>query len=179
MRRTVASVALAVTSCVASLGSQAPPQKPGPEHKKLDYFVGKWTSTGEMKASPVGPGGKMTTRDTCEWFQGGFAVVCHSEGTGPTGPIKGIGIMGYSPEEKKYTYYGVDNTAMSMGTIPKGTVEGSTWTYADSGTMGGQPYQSRFVMNIVSPTSYTFKWEMLGADKKWMPILEGTATKTK
>jgi hypothetical protein len=45
--------------------------------------------------------------------------------------------------------------------------------------MGGQPYQSRFVLKIVSPTSYTFKWESQGADKKWMPILEGTSTKTK
>src|SRR6266508_3873092 len=104
MRRTIGLIALVITSSVGSLGAQAPPQKPGPEHKKLDYFVGKWTSTADMKASPFGPGGKMTASDTCEWFQGGFAVVCHSEGTGPTGPTKGIGIMGYSLEEKKYTY---------------------------------------------------------------------------
>ena len=179
MRRTIALAALVITSSVGSLRAQAPLQKPGPEHKRLEYFVGKWTSAGDMKASPFGPGGKITASDTCEWFQGGFAVVCHSQGTGPTGPTKGIGIMGFSAEEKKYTYYGMDNTAMSMTSIPKGTVEGDTWTYADSGTMGGQPYQSRFVMKIVSPTSYTFKWETLGPDKKWMPILEGTSTKAK
>jgi hypothetical protein len=179
MRRTIALVTLVITSSVASLGAQAPPQKPGPEHKKLEYFLGKWTTTGDMKASPMGPGGKITSKDNCEWFQGGFAVVCHSEGTGPTGPTKAIAILAYNPEEKKYTYYGLDNTAMSMGTIPKGTVEGSTWTYTDSGTMGGQPYQSRFVINTVSPTSYTFRLEMLGPDKKWMPILEGMSTKAK
>ena len=112
MRRTIAWVALVTASWLGSVGAQAPAQKPGSEHKKLEYFVGKWTSTGEMKASPFGPGGKITASDTCEWFQGGFAVVCHSQGTGPAGPAKSIGIMGYSPEEKKYTYFGLDNTAM-------------------------------------------------------------------
>lgn len=179
MRRTIALITLVVSSCVASLGAQAPPQKPGAEHKKLEYFVGKWTTTGDMKASPFGPAGKISTTDTCEWFQGGFAVLCHSQGTGPTGPTKSLGVMGYSVDEKKYTYYGLDNTAMAMTSIPKGTVEGDTWTYNDSGTMGGQPYQSRFTMKVVSPASYTFKWEMLGPDKKWMPIVEGTSTKSK
>ena len=65
MRRTIGLIALVITSSVGSLGAQAPPQKPGPEHKKLDYFVGKWTSTADMKASPFGPGGKMTASDTC------------------------------------------------------------------------------------------------------------------
>ena len=66
MRRTIAVVVLVVTSSLGSLAAQAPPQKPGPEHKKLEYFVGKWTSTGEMKASPFGPAGKITSSDTCE-----------------------------------------------------------------------------------------------------------------
>jgi hypothetical protein len=179
MRRAIAWLVVILMSSAAGLVAQAPPQKPGPEHRKLDYFVGKWTSTGEMKASPMGPGGKVSVTDTCEWFQGGFAVVCHSQGTGPTGPTKSIGVMGYSADQKMYTYYGLDNTAMSMTTVPKGTVQGDTWTYNDEGTMGGQPYKARFVLKVTSPTSYTFKWEMLGPDKKWMTIMDGTSTKTK
>lgn len=179
MRKRIALVALVTASWLGSVGAQAPAPKPGPEHKKLEYFVGKWTTTGEMKASPFGPAGKVTGSDNCEWFQGGFAVVCHSQGTAPTGPTRSIGIMGYSSEEKKYTYFGLDNTAMFMTAIPKGTVEGDTWTYTDSGTMGGQPYQARFVLKVVSPASYTFRWETLGPDRKWMPILEGTSTRAK
>ena len=57
---------------MAAKAQQAP--TPGPEQKKLGYFVGKWTTEGEMKASPMGPGGKITSTDTCEWFDGGFAV---------------------------------------------------------------------------------------------------------
>lgn len=177
MKKMTGSVVVVMMSC--GLAAQAPPKTPGPEHKKLEYFVGKWTSTGEMKPSPFGPAGKVTSADTCEWFDGGFAVVCHSKGTSPAGPTKSIGVMGYSPDQKVYTYYGQDNTAMTMTTVPKGTVEGDTWTYNDEGTMGGQPFKSRFILKIVSPTSYTFKWETLGADKKWTPIMDGTSTRAK
>ena len=84
--------------------AQAPqPPKPGPEHKRLEYFVGKWTSEGEMKASPMGPAGKMSSTDTCEWFEGRFAVICRSDGKSPMGPMKSVGILSYSPEDKVYT----------------------------------------------------------------------------
>jgi hypothetical protein len=179
MRRVISSIVVVLMSSAAGLVAQAPPQKPGPEHRKLDYFVGKWTTTGEMKASPMGPGGKISMTDTCEWFQGGFAVICHGQGTGPTGPTKNIGIMGYSTDQNKYTYYGLDNTAMAMTSVAKGTVQGDTWTYNDEGTMGGQPYKSRVVLKVVSPTSYTFKFDIQGPDAKWMPIMDATSTKAK
>jgi len=34
--------------------------KPAPELKQVEYFVGTWFSEGDMKPSPMGPGGKMT-----------------------------------------------------------------------------------------------------------------------
>jgi hypothetical protein len=109
---------------VAAQSPQAP--KPGPEHARLGYFVGKWKTEGEMQPSPMGPGGKMTGTDTCDWFEGPFTVVCRSEETGPWGPSKSIGILGYSTEEKVYTYYGVDNSPMTMATVPKGVPRSSS-----------------------------------------------------
>ena len=86
----------------ALLSAQAPqPPKPGPEVQKLAMFAGRWTSTGEMKPGPMGPGGKMTATSNCEWFEGGFYIVCRSDGTTPGGPMKGLGILGYSTERKK------------------------------------------------------------------------------
>lgn len=158
--------------------AQAPPApKPGPEHERLGYFVGKWKAQGEVKPGPMGPGGKLTASDTCEWFEGRFSVVCHSEGRGPTGPSKSIGIIGYSPEEKVYTYYGVDNSSMTMASVPKGTVKGDTWTYTDEGTMGGQKFKSRVTIKELSPTEYTFRMEMQGPDGKWMPMVESKNSK--
>src|SRR5262245_59022983 len=77
---------------VSSAQTPAPAAaKPGPEHERLGYFVGKWTTEGEIKPSPMGPGGKMTSTDTCEWFDGHFSVVCHSTGKSPAGPSKSVG----------------------------------------------------------------------------------------
>jgi len=159
----------------AAQGGQPP--KPGPEQERLGYFVGKWTAEGEVKPGPMGPGGKMTTTDDCEWFEGHYSVVCHSEGTAPSGPTKSIGILSYSPEEKVYTYYGVDNSSMTMASVPKGTVKGDTWTYTDAGTMGGKKYKSRVIIKELSPTSYSFKMDMQGPDGKWMPMMESKNTK--
>ncbi len=159
----------------AAQAPQAP--KPGPEHARLGYFVGKWTSEGEMKPGPMGPGGKMTSSDECQWFEGRFSVICRSEGTTPMGPTKNIGILSYSTEEKVYTYYGVDNSGMTMASVPRGTVRGDTWTYTDEGMMGGKKVKSRVTIKELSPTAYTFRMEMQGPDGKWMPMMESKNTK--
>src|SRR5712692_10672367 len=114
---------------------KGPPQ-PGPEHKRLGYFEGKWTSEGEMKASPFGPAGKFTGTDVCEWFPGGCFVKCTGEGKTPMGEMKSLGLLGYSSEDKVYTYYGVDS--MGMGDSSKGTLKGDTWTYTGSSKMNGK-----------------------------------------
>jgi hypothetical protein len=184
MRRTfellAASAAVAFVAVPLAALAQAPqPSKPGPEHQRLGYFVGKWTAEGEMKPGPMGPGGKITSSDTCEWFEGRFAVICRSEGKSPMGPSKSIGILGYSPEEKVYTYYGVDNSGMTMASVPRGTVQGDTWTYTDEGMMGGKKVKSRVTLKELSPTAYTFTMEMQGPDGKWMPMMESKNTKVK
>jgi len=153
--------------------------KPGPEHQRLGYYVGKWTTEGEMKPSAMGPGGKITATDKCDWFQGGFAVVCYSDGMSPAGPTKSIGILSYSSEEKAYTYYGVDNSNMAMTSVPHGTVQGNTWSYSDESTMGGNKVKSRVTIKELSPTAYTFKMEMQGPDGKWADVMESKSTKVK
>lgn len=163
---------------VASAQEPAAP-RPGPEHQRLGYFVGNWSTEGEMKPSEMGPGGKMTSTETCEWFEGKFSVVCHGQGQSPWGPGKSIGIMSYSPEAKAYTYYGVDNTGMTMASVPRGTVKGDTWTYDDESMMGGKKVKTRVTIKELSPTAYTFKMETQGADGKWAPLMESKATKTK
>ena len=125
----------------------------------------------------MGPGGKITTTDDCQWFEGKFSVICRSEGTTPNGPTRSIGILGYSSEEKVYTYYGVDNSGMAMSSVPKGTIQGDTWTYTDESTMGGQKVKSRVTIKEVSPKSYTFRMEFQGPDGKWVPAMESTNTK--
>lgn len=170
-------IMVVATLNVAALMSQAPsgPQKPGPEHKRLAYFVGKWTGEGELKPSPFGPGGMMTSKDDCEWFAGGYHVVCRSEGKGPMGDLKALALIGYNAEDKIYTYYGVDN--MGMGELSRGTVAGKAWTWNGESKMGGKVLKSRYTVTEVSPTSYTFKWETSADGGPYALVMEGKATK--
>src|SRR5690606_34912646 len=105
--RIVVSGVVAALLGISIVVAQTTPPKPGPEHKRLDRMVGQWSYQGEAKASPLGPGGKITGSETCEWFQGGFAVVCRTKGTGPRGPMTGMSVMSYQPSEKAYTYYAI------------------------------------------------------------------------
>lgn len=181
MQRTLkAMLAITLLGLVAApvaAAQAAPPQQPGPEHQRLAFFVGRWKAEGEVKPGPMGPGGKITGTDTCEWFEGQFSVICRSEGQGPSGPSRSLGILGYSVEEKAYTYYGVDNSAMTMSTVPKGTVQGKTWTYTDQGSMGGQPFKSRVTIEEESPTAYAFRMEVQGPDGKWLEMMRSRHTK--
>jgi hypothetical protein len=161
----------------AAGAAQAP--QPGPEHARLGYFVGKWNVEGEAKPGPMGPGGKLTSSDTCEWFEGRFSVICRSDGSSPAGPTRSLGILGYSAEEKVYTYYGVDNSSMTMASVPKGTLKGDTWDYTDEGMMGGQKVKTRVTIKELSPTQYTFRMEMQNPGGKWMPLMESKATKAR
>src|SRR5213594_4845982 len=126
MRLFQVAVCLVLSSGLALAQAPGEKPKPGPEHKKLAYFVGKWTTDAETKPNPFMPGGQMTGQDTCDWFEGGFAVLCRSEGKGPMGPTKALGILGYSTEEKAYTYYGLDNSPMAMASVPRGTEQAGT-----------------------------------------------------
>lgn len=172
------TVLFALTTAARAAEPTAMPQ-PSAEQKKLGYFVGNWKSEGVVKENPFMPAGKMTSTDRCEWFEGGFAVVCETEGNGPMGPMKGLGVMGYSAEEKVYTYFGLDNSSMSMTTIPRGTVSGADWVYTHESMMNGKNVKSRYALTEVSPTEYTFRWQMADEKGGWMTLMEGTSRKTK
>ena len=151
--------------------------KPGPEVKKLDMFVGSWTLDGDMKATSMGPGGKMTETEKCEWMDGGFFVVCHADFKGSMGSGSGLTVMGYSTEDKTYTYR--EFNSWGEFTDSKGTVDGDTWTWTNDEKMGSMTMKGRFTMKITSATSYNFSYEMSEDGTKWTNVMEGKATKGK
>lgn len=177
MKNQTLALGLGVLATVSTALAQTPPAapKPGPEQKTLAYFAGKWTTEAEMKPGPFGPGGKMTSQDNCEWFTGGFQLVCRGQGKGPMGPLSSLGIITYSQPDKMYTYYGIDNNG--MGELSKGTKSGNTWTFTSKSQMDGQAFHSRYTMVESSPTSYTFKWDTSPDGTKWSTMMEGKATK--
>ena len=60
----------------------------------------------------------------------------------------------------------------------KGTIEGDTWTWTNEPKMGGKTMKMRFIMKIISATSYTFKFDMSEDGVHWNTSMEGKATKS-
>ncbi|MBI4474551.1 MAG: DUF1579 family protein [Acidobacteria bacterium] len=169
------SLALVILVCgfTAVLIAQAPPTppQPGPEHKKLAYFVGKWTLETETKANEFVPAGKGTGTETYTLGPGGFYVERRSE----IGKVKAFGIMAYDSHAKAYTYsYG--NNAGGVGTA-SGSVNGNTWTWTVEDKLFGKAVKGRLTVTTSSPTHYTQKYEMVDAKGIYTTISEVKVTK--
>jgi hypothetical protein len=176
MKHRTVGFGFAFVAMIGAAFAQAPTaSQPGPEHKLMGYFAGKWTVEGEMKPGPMGPGGKVLTTDTCEWFTGRFQLVCRSEGKSPLGPLSSMGFMSYNAADKSYNWYSIDNRGSSE--LSKVTKSGKSWTFASTSKESGQTVHSRFAVVEMSPTSYTFTWEMSPDGTKWSTVLEGKGTK--
>jgi len=171
--------AIVVTMLFAAIAfAQAAPPKPGPELKKLDYFVGSWAQVGNTKPGVFGPGGPSTMQTEAKWMDGGFFVVMHNDFKSDSmGSGTGISVMGYDPQEKVYTYH--EFNSMGEAFEAKGTVEGDTWTWTNEMKMGPKTVKTRFTEKILSPTSYSFKFEMSPDGATWDTVMDGKATKTK
>ena len=149
--------------------------KPAPELKKLDMFVGAWTLEGDLKATTMGPADKTTENEKCEWMEGQFYLVCHTDFKTTMGNGSGISVMGYSADDKTYTYREFN----SWGEFDdsKGSLDGDTWTWTNEEKMNGQPMKGRFTMKVTSPASYNFTYEMSPDGAKWTTVMDGKATK--
>ena len=171
-------VCVLATVLISVNGSaQMAPPKPGPELKRLDYFAGTWAVEGDMKPSQFGPGGKMTEVEHNDWEQGGFFLFCKLEFKSAMGDGTGLSIMGYDPGNKVYSYDSFNSWGEAEHA--KGTVSGDTWTWTSESKMMGKPTQTRFTVKELPPASYTFKFEMAGADGAWATVMDGKATKSK
>ena len=176
MRSTARAVLAAVLSGFAAAVLALPEApRPGPELARLDYFVGKWHSTGSMKAGPWGAGGAMAGDDDCQKMPGGFFVVCRSEGSGPMGAIHGLGVMGYDAQKKVYTWNGFNS--MGEHESAAGTIAGKVWTYTGEQSMGGPTFQTRYTITEGTPTSYDFRAETSQDGKTWTVVMDGRVTK--
>ena len=170
MTRCLKATVVFVTLLFAGLPLAANAQ-PGPEHKKLDYLVGKWKVELEIKASGTTPASKASGTEECEWFAN-LHIVCRGEATGAAGLYKNMRTISYVPALKQYASYSVDSLGYAVLTM--GTISGSTWTF--NSDIGG--YKMRSVM-ATKKDDYTANAEYAGADGKWVPTSTIKATRAK
>jgi Protein of unknown function (DUF1579) len=152
--------------------------KPGPEVKRLDYFVGTWTVEGMIGQGPWGAGGKFGSTDTTEWMPGNFFIEGHSEFKMPAevgGDGKATSFMGYDTAQNMYTYD--EFNSQGRREVSKGTLSGDTWTWTSTQNYDGQEVKQKMTMKVLAPASYSLKFEVSLDGTAWMTFMEGKATK--
>jgi Protein of unknown function (DUF1579) len=161
-----------------ALTSSVPAQeitKPAPELRKLDVFVGTWIADGEMKAGPMGAGGKFTATNQVRWMDGGFFLVTQSEFSGAIGKGVETAYMGYDSNEKMYTYDSFNS--LGEASHARGRVNGNTWTWLSETRIGAQTMKGRLTITMVSATAYNFQFETSADGRTWKTVLKGKDTK--
>ena len=171
--RTVLAIILLAGSALAQMAA-----KPGPEVKKLDYFVGTWTAEGTIPPGPWGAGGKFSVTHTNEWIAGNFFVESRTEFEMPSalgGDRQSTGILGYDTEKNVYT--STEFTSQGGRDVAQGSVNRDTWTWTSSEKFEGQQIQQRATNKILSPNSYSAKFEISEDGTNWMVMMEAKVTK--
>src|SRR5271155_3975667 len=166
---------LAVIVITVAAAQNPPVPKPSPELKRLEYWVGNWTTEFEFKTGS-GPAGKIIGKVHEEWLPGGYFVVSRAEWTGAMGSSTELSVMGYNADEKVYTNY--DFNGAGIATHSQGPLNGDTWTLVGTSKMGDKKVTNRFTVKEVSPTLCTFKYEMQPEGGDWVTVMEGKSTKT-
>ena len=176
MKRKMAAIPVLILIAVAATAQMGNP--PGPEVKKLDYFAGTWTTEGTVAPGPWGGGGKFTATETVEWMSGNFFLQGRSDFQMPAevgGGGKEVMFLGYDTDQNTYTHDSFNS--MGRHETSKGTLSGDTWTWTSSANYGGQAIQQKLTIKVLSPTSYSTKFEVSLDGKSWMTFMEGKATK--
>ena len=162
----------------AKAETATPAGKPAPEVAKLGYFVGKWTAKGTILAGPWGGGGEFGWSENTEWMSGKFFVIGHWDFQMPEelgGDGEEIFIMGYDTNRHVYSFDAFSSQGLHQ--VSKGTVDGDSWLWTSESIQNGKPVQQRMTMTVISPSSYSLKFELSSDGEEWLTFMEGKVTK--
>jgi hypothetical protein len=142
------------------MAAQAP--VPGPEHKKLEMFVGVWNFEGESLAVPalgMTDAGKISYRHVSQMANGGFFLETRRTGATARGPLTELFVYSYNAATKTYRQECYDNRGR-VRTFT-GTVDGLTWSFSGTNTtVDGQVTRERFTLTYSADlTSATIRSE--------------------
>jgi len=169
----VSGVLLAAVIVASGMAVAQATEKSAGALEKLNYFVGTWSLEVHMKISTFGSRAFFGTEHN-EWMPGGFLLVSRQDAETAAG-AGGLAVIAYNTQEKLYTYRVVKDTGDTEDL--RGTLEDHTWTWTSLPGPGKQGQQSRFIVQEISPTSYSLKFETAEEGHDWSTVMEGNAAK--
>lgn len=144
--------------------------RPGPEHQRLNVFVGRWNTEGQTRAGPLGPAARITAIDTYEWFPGGFFLVHHVDARAGDEEIKVLEVIGYDPSSRTYYARSFDNQGHAGSYVL--SVRDGGWTFK------GESERASVVVSK-DGNVMTVNWERSDDGTTWLPWMDVTLTRAR
>jgi hypothetical protein len=141
------------------------------ESKRLNAFVGKWHTTGEVVGHPTL---KIDATDTYEWLPGDYSVIHYADGTIGDDKIHSIEIIGYDLSRKLYFAPFFDDQGGAGWEEIR--VEDETWTWHGKDVMGAKYHRCKAIFSEDGNTIEA-RHERSEDDKNWELWMDVTLTK--
>jgi Protein of unknown function (DUF1579) len=142
----------------------------GPEHHRLDPFVGKWSVVGENRdGAPQSPNTAVTGEENYVWLPGGHFLLGHWDRRFDGGRHIGMNIIRYDATTHEYSSYNVDS--LGFARTYRVTERDGVWSFAGD--------RERATIEIGKDGStMTIDWELTKDGSTWLPLCHLEATKT-
>jgi hypothetical protein len=179
MKKTIVIALFALVFVCVAFTQETPKvlPKPGPEHQKLAWLVGSWTTAGEWVESPFGPGGKWWGPIASEWFPGQFAVVRRLDEKDSTGvESKSMNVIAYDKQAASYTWYGIDSLG-GTNYLSKVEITGDVLIMKNTAQDKGKTYQIRGTLTGLGTDKLTFIQEYSEDGTVWKHLARSTDTR--
>jgi hypothetical protein len=152
------------------------PSVPGPEHKRLEVFLGKWNLEGQQYDGLVGSAAKIAAVETYEWLPGRFFLVHHFDGQVGDGDAACIEIIGYDASSRTYpahTFYNNGQANEWQGHEHEGI-----WTFTGDWPMADESMKVRCTIVFSNAGNVrTGKWDYSSDGSKWQTFWDVKARK--
>jgi hypothetical protein len=136
------------------------------EVQRLQFYVGHWNETGEMRDDPNTPFKDVAGGETCKWSAGGYAVLCEERTEGPGGGWEGVYILSYDAAAQQYHVYGTEKPGNNMHAV--GQLDGDRWIWITDPAPDGS--QARYTFAPAGTDARTMTVEA-GAGEGWVSIV--------
>jgi hypothetical protein len=144
------------------------------ENKKLNVFLGKWHTLGNIYDEKGNISGKVDSIDTYEWLPGECAMIHYANSKMGDTQIEGVEVIGYDPVRKAYFAPFFDNQGSAGWEEIK--LDKETWTWNGENVMGVKYHRCKAVFK--NDKTITALHEHSDDRKNWHKWIDITLSKT-
>jgi len=157
-------------------GALAPAETPAPASaepiEQLGRLLGRWTTRGEMKATPYSTAGAVSSELDCGWAPRHSFMICSQLVRSAAGAQEQLSVYTYSAAGRAFRFVGWSREDAHPRT-PELRIEDNVWSYSSETEIDGRPVRFRTVNTFTSPTTMLWRSEYAEGSAPWRLLGEG------